>query len=181
MSANTQGEATAGPDPVCLYAQWRAQHPGRGVPARLVTDSGFALGTWVRRMRAARFAGTLPDNRIQQLDAVGFTWSGDEDRHLGQQWRSEARWRELLTELDHYRAEHGDAIVPSKYVAPSGNRLGEWLARQQRTWRSGCLSEQRRQDLQQRGIHPTRQQSLHAALDASPTLAVHTPAARHPA
>lgn len=164
---------------VLQYASWRAANPGRGVPAGFVTDSGFALGTWVRRMRAARRAGTLTAVRVRELDALGFTWSGDEDRRLGRNLRSAHRWSEMLGELDAYLAEHGDVIVPAKYVTPSGNRLGAWLSTQQRAWRRGTLAEERRADLHRRGVRPTRDETLQAALDRSPVLAVHDPVRRH--
>ncbi|MFL0579505.1 helicase associated domain-containing protein [Dietzia sp. 179-F 9C3 NHS] len=166
-------------DPVRQYVRWRDAHPGRGVPPRLVTDSGFALGVWVRRVRAARMAGTLPASRVRELDDIGFSWSGEEDRSRGRRWRSGSRWRELLGELDAYRDEHGDSIVPSSYTAPSGNRLGDWLARQQHAWRAGTLPQERQRDLYRRGVRPTREESLRAALDASPVLAVHAPSRRY--
>lgn len=164
---------------VLQYASWRAANPGRGVPAGFVTASGFALGTWVRRMRAAHRAGTLTADRVRELEAFGFTWSGDEDRRLGRDLRSSQRWSEMLGELDDYIAEHGDVIVPAKYVTPSGNRLGEWLSAQQRTWRRGNLTHERRGDLHRRGVRPTRGETLQAAVDRSPVLAVHDPVRRH--
>lgn len=164
---------------VLQYASWRQENPGRGVPAGFVTASGFALGTWVRRMRAARSAGTLDADRVRELESIGFTWNGDEDRILGRHLRSARRWSEMLDELDIYRFENGDAVVPSGHVAPSGNRLGQWLSGQQRKWRRGTLPNQRCADLHRRGVRPTRDQTLQAALDRSPVLAVHDPTRRH--
>lgn len=164
---------------VLQYAHWRQENPGRGVPAGFVTASGFALGTWVRRIRSARRAGTLPDERVRELEALGFTWSGDEDRELGRNLRSARRWSEMLDELDAYRFDHGDPVVPTTYIAPSGNGLGQWLSTQQRQWRRGTLPTERCGDLHRRGVRPTREETLHAALDRSPVLAVHDPVRRH--
>ncbi|MEW1938363.1 helicase associated domain-containing protein [Dietzia maris] len=164
---------------VLQYASWREANPGRGVPAGFVTASGFALGTWVRRMRAARRAGTLAAGRVCELEALGFTWSGDEDRRLGQHLRSAHRWSEMLGELDDYLAEHGDVIVPAKHITASGNRLGAWLSTQQRAWRRGNLTIERCDDLHRRGVRPTRDETLQVALDRSPVLAVHDPVRRH--
>lgn len=161
------------------YATWRQDNPGRGVPAGCITASGFALGTWVRRMRASHQAGTLTTDRVRELNALGFTWSGDEDRRLGRDLRSAQRWDEMLAELDLYRFDNGDPLVPSKYIAPSGNRLGTWLSTQQRQWRRGILASERCDDLYCRGVRPTRDETLHAALDRSPVLAVHDPMRRH--
>lgn len=161
------------------YAHWREGNPGRGVPAGFVTASGFALGTWVRRVRAAHRAGTLAADRVRELEALGFTWSGDEDRRLGRNLRSAQRWSEMLDELDIYRFGHGDPLVPAKYIAPSGNRLGQWLSTQQRQWRRSALASERCKDLRSRGVRPTRDETLHAALDRSPVLAVHDPVRRH--
>lgn len=164
---------------VLQYASWRQANPGRGVPAGFATSSGFALGTWVRRMRDAHRSGTLAASRVRELETLGFTWSGDEDRRLGRNLRSARRWSEMLGELDDFLAEHGDVIVPAKHVTPSGNRLGAWLSTQQRTWRLGNLTNERRCDLYCRGVRPTRDETLRAALDRSPVLAVHDPVRRH--
>lgn len=153
-------------DPVALYVRWRRLNPGRGVPVSTVTDCGFALGTWVQRMRTQYAIGCLPDWRYQQLAAVDFTWTGAEDRAAGIRYRSNKRWSEMISELAEYRREYGDVVVPSHYVCPSGNRLGEWLSRIQHTWRHGTLSQERITELHRCGVRPTREDTLQAELSA---------------
>lgn len=153
-------------DPVALYAHWRRLHPGRGVPITTVTDCGFALGVWVRRMRTQYAIGCLPDWRYRQLVAVGFTWSGAEDRAAGVRYRSNNRWAQMVAELAEYRRDYGDVVVPSHYVCPSGNRLGEWLSRAQSAWRRGTLSQERVAELHSYGVRASREDTLEAALSA---------------
>lgn len=177
MSLHTAAEHQA-TGPVLHYLHWRSQHPNRGVPAHHVTTDGFHLGIWVRRTRAAYWAGTLPLQRASELDAIGFTWTADADRHLGRQSRSNQRWQELLDDLDIYRADHGDVLVPTNYTAPSGNRLGEWLSRQQRQWRHGQLPDARVDELHSRGVRASREDTMCTAVNASPILATHDPTRR---
>ncbi len=63
-----------------LYCAFRHQHPRSVMPSDYVTDCGFRLGRWQDRQRVARMLGTLPPQRIQQLDAIGFLWSDDASR-----------------------------------------------------------------------------------------------------
>lgn len=153
-------------DPVALYSRWRRLHPGRGVPSNTVTDCGFALGTWVRRMRSEYATGRLPAWRYQQLVAAGFTWSGAEDRAAGVRYRSDKRWDQMVSRLERYRREYGDVVVPSHHVCPSGSRLGEWLSRTQQAWRKGGLSPQRQSELWALGVRPTREATLETGLSA---------------
>ncbi|MEY9940476.1 Helicase associated domain protein [Streptacidiphilus sp. MAP5-3] len=54
-----------------------------------------------------------------------------------------AEFRRGLAELLVYKAEFGDAKVPYAYRAPSGHRLGAWVADQRRYKAAGVLDEQR--------------------------------------
>lgn len=156
------------PDPITLYRAYTQDHPGRGVPVDAVTDSGFALGRWVQRMRAARICGTLPGERIAELDAAGFTWSGADDRARGRAFRSDQRFTQMVAALARYRATYGDVVIKQSYIDPDGHNLGAWVARQQRAWRRGELRRDRATKLAAIGLRPTQHATLQAGLAMVP-------------
>ena len=98
------------------------------VPAKYVTETGFPLGVWIMRMRAAQSnhrTGVLTEERVQKLNEIGMTWDV-----LSDQWE-----RNFLEAAAYYR-EHGNLLVPGRYVTPSGIKLGYWIANLRRV-RSG--------------------------------------------
>ena len=44
-------------------------------------------------------------------------------------------WDRWLGRLEAYRAEHGDCVVPQRYVAADGARLGQWVGTQRRAYK----------------------------------------------
>ncbi|RZL80173.1 MAG: hypothetical protein EOP32_17550 [Rhodococcus sp. (in: high G+C Gram-positive bacteria)] len=64
--------------PLHLYAAFRRQHPHTAIPADYITERGFRLGRWQNGQRVAHMPGTLPPQRIAQLDAIGFVRSDDD-------------------------------------------------------------------------------------------------------
>jgi hypothetical protein len=71
-------ETRSSASPLQLYAAFRRHHPTIVMPVDYVTECGFRLGLWQDRQRVARMLGTLPPQRIAQLDAIGFVWSDDD-------------------------------------------------------------------------------------------------------
>ncbi len=90
------------------------------VPARYVTASGFPLGIWITRMRAAksnRRTGLLTEERARKLDEIGMSWDALSDQ-----------WERNFAEAEKYYKEHGNLLVPARYVTASGLKLGNWIA-----------------------------------------------------
>jgi hypothetical protein len=81
-------------------------------------------------------------NRVQvsTLEAVGFCWNA-----------SDAHFERGLTELRRFRSGAPDAPVRSRYITPSGFRLGEWLRRQHQELAEGRLAPARRAALVELG------------------------------
>jgi hypothetical protein len=95
--------------------------------------SGYRLGSWVTNQRTAQ--NTMPPERRQRLDALGFVWD-----------RLAVQWEEGFRCLERYRKGNGDALVPKTYRDPaSGYRLGQWVSVQRRD--KETLSPERRQRL----------------------------------
>tara|TARA_B100000953_G_scaffold82008_1_gene66903 strand:- start:1428 stop:3002 length:1575 start_codon:yes stop_codon:yes gene_type:complete len=53
---------------------YRAERGDSEVPYRFKTKDGYKLGTWVSACRRDYKKGKLPQDRINQLDALGFIW-----------------------------------------------------------------------------------------------------------
>lgn len=105
------------------YAQSFYQTYGNlEVPSHYRTEDGYSLGRWIqtqRQVRAGKTYGTLTEERIQLLDAIGMVWDGVRD----------AAWDKALQEARAYYAQHGDLNVKQDTVTPSGFRLGAWIGR----------------------------------------------------
>lgn len=97
-----------------------------------VTPTGFALGIWVHARRNDRRAGKLSDERVAQLDALGFVWKP-----------LQHTFDRGLAELGDYVRSRGDTRVPSGYVTPTGFELGVWCQVRRTMRKSGQLSDER--------------------------------------
>jgi superfamily II DNA or RNA helicase len=111
------------------------------VPLHFVTTDDFPLGEWVEQQREAAPRAQLADDRVSQLDALGFVW-----------FRRLADWEDGYEELLIYRAHHGHAVVPPGYVADSGFELGQWAATQLIAYAEDQLSDEHYRLLNDIGI-----------------------------
>ena len=104
------------------------------VPSHYCTEDGYSLGRWIqtqRQVRAGKTYGTLTEERIQLLDAIGMVWDGVRI----------AAWEKALLEARAYYMQHGDLNVKADTVTPSGFRLGAWIGRLRLYRKSGiCRS-----------------------------------------
>ncbi|MFF0818670.1 helicase associated domain-containing protein [Rhodococcus sp. NPDC003318] len=113
-----------------------------------VSNDGFQLGRWADRQRIARVIRSLPPQREHELNAIGFDWQVEPIP------QSDAKRLLMLTELAAYREAHGTSEVPVHYVTDNGDRLGEWLYRQIKRWRTGKLPETEQAVLSLFGVSP---------------------------
>ena len=94
------------------------------VPATYKTADGFALGSWIRNLRRARYGlddtKQLTAGQISRLDAIGMCWGDFNDN----------QWMASYADAKAYYCQYGDLNVPTQYVAPDGVALGKWIARQ---------------------------------------------------
>ena len=104
--------------------QYKAKHGDCNVP----TKQG-KLGTWVHTQRIAYAAGSLAQDRTDQLSSIGFEWK---------QRDPTVPWETRFNELVQYKAKHGDCDVPW-----SQGQLGRWVHKQRTTHKKGKLSRDR--------------------------------------
>lgn len=114
---------------------YKVEHGDTEVPARW----GDGLGSWVSNQKQRKKLGKLTDERIQQLNGIGFDW-GTSIPKLG--------WEARFIELCEYKAEQGNLNVPQR--APSG--LGKWVSIQRKIKKDGALLEDRVQRLNEIGF-----------------------------
>lgn len=120
------------------YRQWRQQEQ-HGEPAA----ASESLRGWCSRQRALHRAGTLPPDHQRLLDEVGFDW---------EPIRTE--WDTALEHLRSYRQQHGNLLVPQRFVCADGYPLGTWVSNRRNERRRGqlTLSTMQRAELDQIGM-----------------------------
>ena len=98
--------------------------------SRYRTEEGYSLGNWLatqRSVRKGQVHGTLTEEQIAKLDAIGMRWDSKLD----------VQWERYYQELRSYVNAHGDADVPFDYEI-HGVPLGKWIARL-RTYRNASV------------------------------------------
>ena len=103
---------------------------------------GADLPSWVSTQRFAKSKGTLSEDRIRQLDSLGFVW--DVPSH---------KWNVQFQRLQAYKDIHGDVLVPRGYkTGADGADLPSWVSTQRFAKSKGTLSEGRIRQLDSLGF-----------------------------
>ena len=99
------------------------------------------LGIWVRNQRYRYKKGLLPKERCDQLEAIGFEWTG----HGGWGPAGQAcqyQWTKMFNRLQSYQQEHdGSCHVPTQYHPDP--QLSNWVRRQRLNYKKGLLAKER--------------------------------------
>lgn len=114
-----------------MYKQllaYRSKYGTANVPINGQSD----LDAWVSRQRKAQKSGLLSEERIAQLEEVGFDWDP-----------FATQWEYMFIELINYRAEHGHVNVPQRPPTP----LGRWVRRQRESFKNGKITDAYRENL----------------------------------
>ncbi|KAJ1450291.1 helicase associated domain-containing protein, partial [Pelagophyceae sp. CCMP2097] len=67
-------------------------------------------------------------------------------------YASTGGWNAHFDQLAPERAQHGDSVVPTKFVAADGNKLGSWTSTQRLARKAGKLSAERIERLESVGF-----------------------------
>ncbi|WP_430336148.1 helicase associated domain-containing protein [Rhodococcus sp. ACT016] len=107
--------------------QFAAERGHLRIAAGYVCSDGMRLGAWVNSRRAERRRGTptLTDERIAQLDNLGFVWDPPRGRTIDE---FAEQWVAGIEHIEQYVTEQGHARVPSAWVCEDGFRLGRWAS-----------------------------------------------------
>ena len=87
------------------------------VPSDHIED-GLKLGYWVSNQRAMNRKKRLPQERIKQLEALGFAWNSLLDF-----------WERNYAELIEFKKREGHTRVSRKHIV-NGLKLGYWVSHQ---------------------------------------------------
>jgi len=108
---------------------YHAEHGDTDVPDRWKPDPEFAR--WVSQQRQRRKKGLMPDDQIQLLDALGFTW----------QHRERGSWEDRLAEVAAFKAKNGHCDIPLK--SSENRKLGAFVNTMRTQRNNGKLSTDR--------------------------------------
>ena len=104
-----------------------------GVPDDFTDNSGFPLGTWVGKRRAAYRLGKLSEERLAVLaNLPGWNWN-----------QRQADFEDGLAALRSFVAREGHAKVPASFVDSTGRRLSTWVQARRRDYWMGNLPPER--------------------------------------
>lgn len=104
-----------------MAEQYYRENGDLEVPKRYVTEKGYTLGAWLatqRRIYANKTSGSLTDEQIEKLDAIGMRWQG----------AREAAWEKFYAAAKAYYREQGDLLVSVNENNYHGVALGKWIA-----------------------------------------------------
>jgi hypothetical protein len=99
-------------------------------------EGSFALGNWVGTQRRGK--ETLPAERRQRLDDLGFVWDPNTEA-----------WEEGFSKLQQFKDREGHCKVPQSFKE-EGFRLGQWVGMQRSAQET--LPAERRQRLEHIGF-----------------------------
>ena len=139
--------------------EFKQQNGHCWVPNKWPVNPRF--GSWVSTQRKLYGAGTLSEEKVCLLDAIGFVWGkndspSSEVGHRGS--LQDQKWHLMFNELEKYKQEFGNCNIPADW--PDNPRLARWVSSQRTAKKSGKLPPYRVQLLDDLGFiwdkHPGR-------------------------
>ena len=144
-----EGTLTAGWDLMYESAcEYYRNHGDLMIPAKYITEDGYALGNWLNIQRKAYAGKTdkpLTMEQIKKLEQIGIVWAS----------RLDMVWNLYYAAAKQYYEEHGDLKIPNEYVTDNDLKLGIWIQRMRSAKaeeRSGVLTVEREVKLTEIGM-----------------------------
>ena len=113
--------------------QYYQENGNLEVPARYITEEGYALGSWLNNQKAIRkgtIAGKLTEDQIQKLDSIGMIWDS-----------LDYFWEQNYKLAKEYYLAHGNLDIQTNYRSEDGKNLGNWILRQRQLYKSNSLTD----------------------------------------
>lgn len=114
--------------------QYYQENGNLEVPARYITEEGYALGSWLNNQKAIRkgtLVGKLTEDQIQKLDSIGMIWDS-----------LDYFWKQNFRLAKEYYLAHGNLDVPTNFKSKDGKHLGNWILRQRQLYKSNSLTDE---------------------------------------
>ena len=124
--------------------QYYKENGNLEVPARYITEEGYALGSWLNNQKAIRkgtIVGKLTEDQIQKLDSIGMIWDS-----------LDYFWKQNFRLAKEYYLAHGNLDVPTNFRSKDGKHLGNWIFRQRQLYKSNVLTEEQIKKLDSIGM-----------------------------
>ena len=111
------------------------------IPLLYTTNNGKNLGAWIGKQRKQYKEGKLSNDKTKLLEKIGMVWSV-----------YDIQWREYYDLASEYYRENGNLLVPLRYKTTDDKKLGSWISSQRISYKSGKLSNDRIEMLEQIGM-----------------------------
>lgn len=124
--------------------QYYKENGNLEVPARYITEEGYALGSWLNNQKAIRkgtIVGKLTENQIQKLDDLGMIWDS-----------LDYFWEQNFKLAREYYLTYGNLDIPTNYKSTDGKHLGNWVLRQRQLYKSNSLTDEQVKKLDSIGM-----------------------------
>ena len=124
--------------------QYYKENGNLEVPARYITEEGYALGSWLNNQKAIRkgnIVGKLTEDQIHKLDSIGMIWDS-----------LDYFWEQNFKLAKEYYVVHGNLDIPTNYRSKDGKRLGNWILRQRQLYQSNSLTDEQIKQLDSIGM-----------------------------
>lgn len=124
--------------------QYYKENGNLEVPARYITEEGYALGSWLNNQKAIRkgtIVGKLTEDQIQKLNSIGMIWDSLDNF-----------WEQNFRLAKEYYLEHGNLDVPTNFRSTDGKHLGNWILRQRQLYKSNSLIDEQVKKLDSIGM-----------------------------
>ena len=124
--------------------QYYKQNGNLEVPARYITEEGYALGSWLNNQKAIRkgtIVGKLTEDQIQKLDDIGMIWDS-----------LDYFWEQNFKLAKEYYLTYGSLDIPTNYKSKDGKHLGNWILRQRQLYKSNSLTDEQIKKLDSIGM-----------------------------
>ena len=124
--------------------QYYKENGNLEVPARYITEEGYALGSWLNNQKAIRkgtIVGKLTEDQIQKLDSIGMIWD-----------LLDYFWEQNFKLAKEYYLTYGNLDIPTNYKSTDGKHLGNWILRQRQLYKSNSLTDEQIKKLDSIGM-----------------------------
>lgn len=124
--------------------QYYKENGNLEVPARFITEEGYALGGWLNNQKAIRkgtIVGKLTEDQIHKLDSIGMIWDS-----------LDYFWEQNFKLAKEYYLTSGNLDIPTNYKSTDGKHLGNWILRQRQLYKANTLTDEQIKKLDSIGM-----------------------------
>ena len=126
--------------------EYKQKYDNLLVPQKYESADGYKLGKKVNDIRKAYKAGRLAQERIDQLNEMGFVWGIiDRDRDR------DGIFDTFISYLQEYKQEYGNLLVPNRYES-GGYKLGRKVGHIRQDYKAGRLTQEQIDQLNAMGF-----------------------------